>query len=446
METTSCFVFLSKYVIEIEICAMKLQWIILGLACMAISSCSALEILGIVLVPAQSHYFVGAALMKGLAKAGHKVTFVNPLPPKTPVIENLEEVEITGTFDLLGKTMTNFFDMADRNPIAEMTNLYDMGIMLTNHTLNNQNVRNLMNSGRHFDVVIVEIFVSEALIGLGRHFNAPVIGFSTFGASIWTTNLIGNPSPLSFVPHPFLSFTHNMDFWQRVGNTLMTTFETTFMELFYYPRQEALYKHAFPNTNRSLKDVLKNDVSLVLVNTHFSLGFPRPYLPNMVEVGGMHINRKTAVLPEDLKTILDNAKNGVVYFSMGSNLKSAQLPLEKRNGLINAFRKRKELILWKWEDENLPGKPENVIIRKWFPQDAVLAHPKVKLFITHGGLLSTSESIYYGKPVIGIPVFGDQTLNMKRAVNAGYGVHIDYKNVTESSITWALDTVLSSNK
>jgi len=166
----------------------------------------------------------------------------------------------------------------------------------------------------------------------------------------------------------------------------------------------------------------------------------------MIEVGGMHINRKAKPLPEDIKRFIESAKDGVVYFSMGSNLKSTTLPKEKRDAILNAFRTLKQKVLWKWEDKDLPGKPDNVFISDWFPQDDILAHPNVKLFITHGGLLSTMEAIYHGVPIIGIPMFGDQPLNMGRAEQAGFGIKVDYEALTTDSLTKALNEMLGNNK
>lgn len=74
------------------------------------------------------------------------------------------------------------------------------------------------------------------------------------------------------------------------------------------------------------------------------------------------------------------------------------------------------------------------------------AHRNVKLFITHGGVLSTIEALHRGVPVVGIPVFGDQRLNMVNAVNRGQGVMIPYGELTGEKLSNALDEVLNNPK
>ena len=44
----------------------------------------------------------------------------------------------------------------------------------------------------------------------------------------------------------------------------------------------------------------------------------------------------------------------------------------------------------------------------WAPQLAVLAHPAVHLFVTHGGLTSMHEGLVAGKPLLVTPFFADQ--------------------------------------
>jgi glucuronosyltransferase len=72
------------------------------------------------------------------------------------------------------------------------------------------------------------------------------------------------------------------------------------------------------------------------------------------------------------------------------------------------------------------------------------AHPNVRLFITHGGLLSKQESVHRGVPVVGIPIYGDQALNMARVVSAGLGVLLQFTNVTTESVLWAVQEVLEN--
>ncbi|KAF2888123.1 hypothetical protein ILUMI_18050, partial [Ignelater luminosus] len=73
-------------------------------------------------------------------------------------------------------------------------------------------------------------------------------------------------------------------------------------------------------------------------------------------------------------------------------------------------------------------------------------HPNIKLFITHGGLLSTIETVYHGVPIVGIPIFAEQQMNVANAEVAGYGVGVPYKTLTEERLTAALEEVLNNPK
>ena len=56
-------------------------------------------------------------------------------------------------------------------------------------------------------------------------------------------------------------------------------------------------------------------------------------------------------------------------------------------------RKLKLPILWKWDEDDIADLPKNVMIKKWVPQQDILAHPNLKLFVTHGGLLRYHDNI-----------------------------------------------------
>lgn len=86
-----------------------------------------------------------------------------------------------------------------------------------------------------------------------------------------------------------------------------------------------------------------------------------------------------------------------------------------------------------------------MLIRKWFPQNDILAHKKVILFISHGGLFGTSESLYHGVPLLLIPFFNDQHRNSHRVVKAGYGKFLSYSEINNSTLSNAVNEIISND-
>lgn len=75
---------------------------------------------------------------------------------------------------------------------------------------------------------------------------------------------------------------------------------------------------------------------------------------------------------QNLQKLLDEAKDGVIYFSMGSNLKSKDLPDSVKRDLVKMFGQLKQTVLWKFE-EDLKDLPKNLHIIKWAPQPSILS-------------------------------------------------------------------------
>jgi glucuronosyltransferase len=77
---------------------------------------------------------------------------------------------------------------------------------------------------------------------------------------------------------------------------------------------------------------------------------------------------------QDLQEFLDKTKDGVIYFNLGSNVRSDHMPEEKMRAFIEAFSELPQKILWKWESDILPGQPPNVKPVKWLPQQDILGN------------------------------------------------------------------------
>lgn len=334
------------------------------------------------------------------------------------------------------------FDMNKLPVFLTTLQLGGLGLQMVDGTLQHEVIQTLLKSNEKFDAVILEQFINDGLKSIAYQLGAEPILFSTVSPGSWTNHLVGNPDIPSYIPQVYLASPIHKNFWLRTKNFLAYVFQKLYDYLYFYPRQNQIVQKYFPN-HPHLYDLMHN-VSLILLNSHAAYSGTVPLLPNMIEIGGFHV-QSPKKLPDDLQKILDNAKNGVIYFSMGTLLNSKDFSPTIKSDILNSFSKLKQTILWKYE-ENLPEAPKNVIIRKWFPQSDLLAHPNVKLFITHGGLLSTIESLHRGVPIVGIPVYGDQKLNMGNAVSRGYGVTVDFRELSEETLSKALKEVLENPK
>jgi glucuronosyltransferase len=142
---------------------------------------------------------------------------------------------------------------------------------------------------------------------------------------------------------------------------------------------------------------------------------------------------------------MDKAVNGIIYLSLGGDIKSSDLPMEKLEAFIKVFGSMLDvLVLWKFETIALKDRHSgNIIIGPWMPQQEILQHKNLKVFITQGGLLSSMEALNYGKPMLGIPFYNDHKLNMARAESQGYGLTIDYDTLNEDSLRAAIETIFN---
>ena len=57
----------------------------------------------------------------------------------------------------------------------------------------------------------------------------------------------------------------------------------------------------------------------------------------------------------------------------------------------------------------------NICVQQWLPQQDLLGHPAVKVFLSHGGIHSIYEALYHSTPMVLLPIATDQFDNARCA-------------------------------
>ena len=84
--------------------------------------------------------------------------------------------------------------------------------------------------------------------------------------------------------------------------------------------------------------------------------------------------------------------------------------------------------------------PDNCWGDKMVPQTKIL--PKVDLVITHGGNNTVTETFYFGKPMIVMPLFVDQFDNAQRVHEKGFGIRLNAHRCTKEELTNAINKLI----
>ncbi|XP_026735292.1 UDP-glucuronosyltransferase-like [Trichoplusia ni] len=426
----------------------SLKWIIFS-CLLCLYGTEAYKILAVFPLPSKSHGILGDNMVKHLLDAGHEVTYITPYYKETKTHPNLKQIDVSANKEVINEnTMDIKLVMAGIINLEDPDLVFDMMFTIASKTLENPNVQEMMRNQK-FDVVVAEYMFVDLYSSFATVFQCPLVWFSTVNPHWMIMNLIDgplNPAYNADYTHnrvtPFTFYDRVMELWHQVVEQYKLTHK------YYYHEVGAYEKSIVPMLKEKGIPVPEyNEVryngSLVLGNSQVAISDAIALPPNYKHIGGYHIDDEVKPLPENLKKIMESNKNGIIYFSLGSNIKSKDLPVEIKEGILDVFKGLKQTVIWKFE-EVLANAPKNVHIVQWAPQQSILAHPNLVLFVTHGGLLSITETIHHGVPVVSIPVFADQFQNAKRAEIQGYGRNVRLTPNLPKDLKKAMDDVLGN--
>nr|XP_043885529.1 UDP-glucuronosyltransferase 2C1-like [Solea senegalensis] len=287
-----------------------------------------------------------------------------------------------------------------------------------------------------FDLMLTDPAWASGAI-LAKYLNLPLVYNVRWLLAVDAQFAIA-PSPLSYVPTVGSGNTDKMNFLQRVKNMLihLVTQSQTYLvsELAY---QETVDKYLGPGN--SLHQLILN-ADIWLMRTDFIFDYPRPTLPNVVYMGGFQC-KPAKPLPEHLEEFVQSSgEHGFIIMSLGTFV--SELPPDMTSEIASAFAKLPQKVIWKHKGTRPATLGNNTLLVDWMPQNDLLGHPKIKLFVAHGGTNGVQEALYHGVPVVGLPVFFDQYDNLLRLRDRGAAKTLTLATMNKDSFLEAIEEVL----
>jgi MGT family glycosyltransferase len=93
---------------------------------------------------------------------------------------------------------------------------------------------------------------------------------------------------------------------------------------------------------------------------------------------------------------------------------------------------------------SLGAVPPNFVVSAHVPQLAVLQ--RARAFVTHGGMNSVSEGLFYGVPLVVVPQMGEQAIVGRQVEQLGAGLCLRKKEVTGSSLRESVRRLLEEER
>ncbi|XP_037962807.2 UDP-glucosyltransferase 2 isoform X4 [Plutella xylostella] len=397
-------------------------------------------------VPFHSHQAVFQVMTEALAAEGHELVVLTPLPHEKP-IPNVTEIDV---HDISYKLWEDGYGEYQKTHefTADPVTFWEEAVTPIMHGIVDAQMSSpgmqalIQDQNQQFDVILVEPVVPLSIM-IAARFDAPVILVSSFFGGDDSFLTIGAPIHPIYFPEFNMQRIGNMTFWERVKQ-IYTTLRLRWMERSFKDKENAMIRKHFGKDAPTITELMKR-VEMLFLNVHPIWDNNRPVPPSVVYMGALHL-RNPKPIPKDLQSYLDASKNGVVYMSLGSKIRFSDLPEGTMQVFLNVFASLPYDVLIKWNGGELKNKPANVRLEKWLPQNDMLHHPKIKVFLMQGGLQSTDEAIAANVPLIGFPVFGDQFYNAQMFMKLDIGRQLDIKTINEQDLRQAILDVAENER
>uniref|UniRef100_A0A668AI52 UDP-glucuronosyltransferase n=1 Tax=Myripristis murdjan TaxID=586833 RepID=A0A668AI52_9TELE len=385
----------------------------------------------ILIVPLEGSHWVNMDIfIKALHSRGHSVTVIRTT--KSWYIK-----ESSPHYDSITIPVTEGFDPEFVNPIlrkmidiergdSSLINFASLQVEMFSAMLNIHRMVNkmatdmfrdkfLMNSLKEskYDLVLTDPAWGAGIM-LAHSLKLPLV-YNVRWITSGEGHLAISPSPLSYIPVTGSGLSDKMTFVQRIKNLFFYFLWQVQDRLLIQPQYQAVCDEFF-GSDVDFYDLVQ-EADLWLMRVDFVFEFPRPTMPNVIYMGGFQC-KPAKPLPQHLEDFVQSSgEHGVIIMSLGTFV--SELPGDITKAIAAAFAKLPQKVIWRHKGVSPETLGNNTLLVDWMPQNDLLGHPKIKLFVAHGGTNGVQEAIYHAVPIVGLPLFFDQYDNLLRLTERG---------------------------
>lgn len=252
-------------------------------------------------LPARSGFQFLKPILKQLSLSGHNLTVISNFA-FDETLPNYKEVLLNST-----SILVNTKPVSDLQYIQSVEYLYkyltpqflsEYSIKLCDILFSTKTVQELyQNKANKFDVILLNIFHSECVFQMAKIFGSPIIGYHATVMVPWAAGKFALPMNPAVVPNNFLPLCDKMSFIERVENTIVMWGHLLYNRYVMVSNDKKVLGKYFGEEAAADLDKIGYNSSLFFSNTHYTVNLPRVTLPNIIEIGGIHIG-KAKVVPK----------------------------------------------------------------------------------------------------------------------------------------------------
>ncbi|KAJ1187831.1 hypothetical protein NDU88_004600 [Pleurodeles waltl] len=242
-----------------------------------------------------SHWLSMRPLVEELQRRGHEIVLVVPesnIMIETSHTYTVKTYHVPYTKEFLeSKVRSMGHAVFSEKSILEkvvalyqrISNMTEMILSTCRHFLDNKELIQSLKESQ-FDALLIDpVFPCGQIVA--EYLSIPSVFFMRAIPCSFNHEAAQCPSPASYVPRLFTTYTDRMVFFQRAKNMLMSFFDGLLCRAIYAP-YGALASQFLQREVTALE--LFSGASLLLLRYDFLFEFPRPVMPNMVFIGGIN--------------------------------------------------------------------------------------------------------------------------------------------------------------